>query len=109
MIVRSTGMAVAAAGAFSLGGLLMRPSDGLRRVLPTLLLFALFTFGAGSMTLVVRRGADVGVAYLSVLGLEAVLTYALSAAVFGEAITARRVVAVVLVIGGTVLLAASSP
>jgi len=56
------------------------------------------------MQAVVMRQEDMSVAYISVLGLEALLAFVCGALLFGEAISASRVCAVVLIITGVVLL-----
>ncbi len=99
-------MAMGAAVAFSVGGLLMKPADGLRALVPSALVFVLFAVGAACLAMLVRRGGDVGGAYVLVVGLEALLAFGLSALVFHEPVTTTRLLAVALVGAGTVLLAA---
>jgi quaternary ammonium compound-resistance protein SugE len=62
-----------AAAAFSIGGLLMKLSAGLTRPLPSAGFLILFVAGASVQAIGMRR-TDLGVAYIFVLGLEAVLT-----------------------------------
>jgi multidrug transporter EmrE-like cation transporter len=98
-------LALIAAGCFTAGGLLTKPADGLRRMWPTVAVLALFALGAACLTLVVHRGGEVGPPYLVVVGLEAVLAFVLAAVFFHEQVTLTRTFAVLLVLGGTVLLA----
>jgi multidrug transporter EmrE-like cation transporter len=90
---------IAAAAAFSVGGLCMKLSAGFTRPLPTLGVFALFALGAALQTLALRR-ADLGVAYIFVLGAEAVLTLLISVLVLGESCPPSRLAAVFVVIAG---------
>ncbi|HLW71284.1 MAG TPA: SMR family transporter [Candidatus Binataceae bacterium] len=90
---------ITAAMVYALGGLCMKLSDGLSRPLPTALLFILFALGAGLQALGMRR-ADLGVAYILVLGLEAVAALALSVFVLGESCSPSRLGAVAMVIIG---------
>jgi small multidrug resistance pump/quaternary ammonium compound-resistance protein SugE len=84
---------------YAVGGLCMKSSQGLTRPVPTAALFALFILGASLQTLGMRR-ADLGVAYIVVLGLEAVAALALSVFVLGENCSFTRLGAVAMVIGG---------
>jgi multidrug transporter EmrE-like cation transporter len=94
---------ILAALCFTLGGVCMKASAGLTRVWPSVLMSVLFVTGA-AMQAVVMRQEDMSVAYISVLGLEALLAFVCGALLFGEAISASRVCAVVLIITGVVLL-----
>jgi len=88
-----------AAAAFALGGLFMKLSVGLTRPLPTIAFLVLFCAGAAFQAIAMRN-AELGVAYIFVLGAEAVLTMLLSVAVLGESCPPARVAAVILVITG---------
>ncbi len=88
---------------YAVGGLCMKLSMGLSKPLPTAMLFALFLIGATLQTLGMRR-EDLGVAYIMVLGLEAVAALALSVFVLEEACPLSRLIAVGLIIGGIVWL-----
>ena len=96
-------MLVAAALAFSTGGLFMKLSDGLSRPAPTATFVALFVAGAALQALGMRRG-DLSVAYIFVLGLEAALTVLVSVFWLNESLPLPRLAAVVLVIVGVVWL-----
>ena len=62
-------MVVVAAIFFTVGGIFMKLSDGLTRVWPTLVVFALFVAGASLQTIAMKR-EDLAVTYLIVVGLE---------------------------------------
>jgi multidrug transporter EmrE-like cation transporter len=93
----------AAAFTFTLGGACMKASAGMTRPLPTVLLYLLFTAGATFQALALRR-TDLGVAYLFVLGLEAVLAFALGALFFAEAVSVWKLLGLAAVVTGVVLL-----
>jgi multidrug transporter EmrE-like cation transporter len=93
----------AAAFAFTLGGVCMKSSAGMTRPVPTVLLYLLFAAGATFQALALRR-ADLGAAYLFVLGLEAVLAFALGALFFAEAVSPWKLLGVAAIVAGVVLL-----
>lgn len=97
-------LAVSAAGCFTLGALFMRPAAGFTRVLPSVAVALCFLAGAVANTRLVHLGGALGPAYLAVVGFETVLAFTLGAVVFGEQVTAARLVAVGLVLAGTLLL-----
>jgi quaternary ammonium compound-resistance protein SugE len=94
---------ILAALSFALGGVSMKASEGLTRAWPSVLMSVLFLTGA-ALQAVGMRQEDMSVAYISVLGLEALLALACGALLFGEAISALRVCAVALIMTGVVLL-----
>lgn len=96
-------LAFLAAVCFAVGGVFMKLSEGSSRPLPTVAFLGLFLLGAVLQALALRR-ADLGVIYIAVLGLEAALTLVFSVALFREALSVSRVVAVLLIIAGVVLL-----
>jgi multidrug transporter EmrE-like cation transporter len=100
-------LAIGAAASFTVGGLMMKPAAGMSRLAPTLAFFALFLLGAACTALLVHRGGEVGPAYLIVVGIESVLAFGLSVALFGETLDVQRVTAVGLLLAGTLLLAES--
>lgn len=89
--------------AFTLGGVCMKTSAGLTRPWPTVALFALFMLGAGLQAVAMKQ-AEMGVAYIFVLGLEAVLAFLFSIYLFNEPATLTRGAAVFLIAAGIVLL-----
>jgi multidrug transporter EmrE-like cation transporter len=94
-----------AAACFTGGGLLMKPAAGLSRIGPTAGLLVLFVIGAALLALAVHRSGEVGPTYLVVVGLETVLAFVLGVALYHEQLNTMRVLAVMLVMSGTVLLA----
>ena len=97
---------VVAASAFAFGGLLMKLSAGMTRLLPTLGFLLLFCAGAALQAVAMRK-AELGVAYIFVLGAEAVLTMLFSVYALGESCPPGRAFAIVLITSGIALLRAS--
>lgn len=92
-------MLVLASVAYAVGGLFMKQSDGLSRLLPTLTFLALFASGAALQALGMKQ-ADMGVSYVFVLGVEAIAAVLLSAFVLHESYSLSRLAAISLVIVG---------
>lgn len=90
---------VLASAAYALGGLFMKLSAGLSRPAPTAAFLALFVSGAMLQALGMQ-GAPLGVSYIFVLGLEAVITVCLSALYLQEGWPLSRVAAAALVLLG---------
>ncbi len=99
----SFALAVLAALCFTTGGVFMKEADAMTRLLPTLAVFALFLVGATLNILLMRR-SDLGVAYVFVLGLEAVFAFLLGVWLFKEPVLTPRVIGVALIVSGIVLL-----
>jgi small multidrug resistance pump/quaternary ammonium compound-resistance protein SugE len=102
------GMAVAAALAFTVGGIFMKYSQGLTQPLPSLAMLGLFGLGAALLTLSIELRGELGPAYLVVLGLEAVLALAFGAMLFGEHPNPGRLFGLALLIVGMVLIEGSA-
>ncbi len=98
------GMAVAAAMAFTIGGIFMKLSQGFTQPLPSLAMLGLFVLGAALLTLSIAVRGELGPAYLFVLGLEAVLAFAFGAMLFGEHANIGRIVGLVLLVAGMILI-----
>jgi|ERR1035438_609058 multidrug transporter EmrE-like cation transporter len=94
---------VTAALLFAVGGLFMKYSDGMTKLAPGMAVLALFCGGATCQGIAMKR-AQMGVVYVFVLGLEAAVAFLLSAAVLGERVTAGKICALILILGGIVLL-----
>jgi quaternary ammonium compound-resistance protein SugE len=90
---------LAAALLFATGGLFMKLSHGATRAGATAMFLALFAGGACLQALAMKR-TDLGVAYIFVLGAEAVITVILSSLVLGEHYTASRLGAIALIVVG---------
>lgn len=97
---------VLAAAAFAIGGLCMKLSVGLTRLWPSACVFVLFCIGAALQGVAMRR-ADLGVAYILVLGVEAILALLLSVVVLGETCPPGRIGAGALILLGTIWLRAT--
>lgn len=94
---------LAAAVFFTAGGVAMKASAGMTRPTSTLVFFLCFAVGAAFQALALRY-AELGVAYVVVLGLEAVFAVALGALVFSERMSALKCGGVIAVVIGIVLL-----
>jgi small multidrug resistance pump/quaternary ammonium compound-resistance protein SugE len=99
-------LSITAALFFALGGMLMKPSEGLTRLWPSAGVFALFAVGAALNIVLVRMGEDVGPAYLAVAGAETVVALFLAWLIYGERIGSMRLGAALLISIGVVVLAA---
>jgi multidrug transporter EmrE-like cation transporter len=88
---------------FATGGLFMKFSLGLTKLSPSLLVFLFFCAGAACQSVAMKR-ADMGVAYLFVLGLEAIAAFLLSVFALRESASIARIFAVLLIVSGIVLL-----
>jgi quaternary ammonium compound-resistance protein SugE len=97
---------VLAALAFAVGGVFMKGADGVRHPWPVTAFVALFSVGAALQSLAMR-GEELGVTYILVLGLEALLAFGLGVWLFGETLKVSKVVAVLLVVAGIALLRSS--
>lgn len=99
-------LAITAALCFAGGGMLMKPSEGLTRLWPSLGVFTLFAIGAALNIVLVRIGEDVGPAYLAVAGAETVVALFLAWLIYGERVGASRLGAAALITVGVVILSA---
>ncbi len=97
-------MALGAALMFTVGGIFMKPSEGLTRPWPTVAVLGLFTIGALLLTLSVAARGELGAAYLFVLGLETVLAFSFGMFIFGERASAGRILGLVLLLAGMILI-----
>jgi quaternary ammonium compound-resistance protein SugE len=94
---------LAASAAYATGGLFMKFSAGLSRPLPVMAFALLFLTGAALQSLGMRR-ADLGAAYIFVLGVEAGLTVIFSVFVLRESLSFARAGAILMIIAGVTLL-----
>jgi len=93
----------AAAATFALGGAFMKASEGMTQLEPTLLLYLCFAAGATFQALALRK-AELGVAYIFSLGLEAVLVFVLGQVLFAEAVSCWKVLGVASILVGMVVM-----
>lgn len=96
-------MVLLAAVSFTVGGVFMKLSEGLSQLLPTLLVYLLFTAGASLQTLAMRD-SDLGVTYFVVLGLESVLAFLFGVMLFKEKYSYFNLLGVSLIVAGIVFL-----
>ena len=92
-----------AAGAYTVGGLFMRKSDGFAHALPGVMVFGCFCLGAALQTLAMKR-SELSVNYILVLGLEAALALLLSIAWLGEGMSPRKLAGLALILAGVMAL-----
>jgi multidrug transporter EmrE-like cation transporter len=100
-------MVIMAAIFFTVGGIFMKLSDGLTRVGPTLVVFALFVAGASLQTIAMKR-EDLAVTYLVVVGLESILAFLFGVLLFNESCSQGRVAGVALIALGIMSMRMSS-
>jgi multidrug transporter EmrE-like cation transporter len=96
-------LALLAALAFTVGGVVMKSADGVRHLLPVIGFVTLFGIGAALQS-TAMRGAELGATYILVLGLEAAMAFVLGVVLFDESVTAAKLSALVLIVTGIVLL-----
>ncbi len=100
-------LSLVAALLFTFGGVFMKLSNGFARLSPGFAALALFVAGATAQTYALRYG-ELGVAYVFVLGLEAILAFTFGAVFFGESVTLAKLCGVALIVGGFALLHAGA-
>src|SRR5262245_25829272 len=98
----------AAALAFAVGSGCMKASDGMVRSGPTLAMYITFAAGATFQALALRE-AELGVAYMFSLGLEAVLVFTFGQLFFAESVSLTKVLGVASVVVGMVMMNLSGP
>jgi multidrug transporter EmrE-like cation transporter len=91
---------------YAAGGLFMKQSDGVTRLLPTAAFLGLFATGAVLQAVGMRR-ADMGMSYIVVLGIEAIAAVSLSIAVLHESYSLSRLAAIALILVGIAWLRAT--
>src|SRR5262245_36999633 len=89
-------MVILAAVLFTVGGIFMKLSDGLTKLWPTLVVFALFVGGACLQTLAMKR-EDLAITYLIVVGLESILAFLFGVLLFSESYSHGRIAGVLLI------------
>ena len=97
------GTVMLAALFFTVGGVFMKLSDGLTKLWPTVIVFALFLIGTALQALAMKR-EDLAVTYLLVVGLESILAFLFGVLWFSESCTPVRIAGVLLITGGIVSL-----
>ena len=94
---------IVASVAYAAGGLFMKASAGLTRPGPTIA-FSLLFLGGAMLQALGMRTSDMGVSYVFVLGVEALVATGLSAVYLHESFPPARIAAVLLVVAGVVWL-----
>ena len=92
-----------AAALYVVGGILMKNSQGLTRLLPAVALVCCFSAGALTQAWAMKHEA-LGPSYAVVLGLEALLAVVAGHVMFTEELTGRTLAGVGLVVLGIVVL-----
>ncbi|MFJ5777114.1 DMT family transporter [Streptomyces sp. NPDC093094] len=87
----------------------IKPTAGFTRPLPTLLCFALGTVAVYLLSLAMKGGLPVGTAYAVFTGIGAVGAITLGIVVHKDPVSAGRLLALALIIGGVALARATSP
>ncbi len=90
---------ILASAAYALGGLFMKLSDGLSHAWATAAFISLFV-GGSLLQARAMKATDLGVSYVFVLGVEALIAVILSALYLREAYTPSRIAAILLVVAG---------
>jgi multidrug transporter EmrE-like cation transporter len=96
-------LTMAAALAYTVGAICMKLSEGMARLGPTLLVYVLFATGATCQIVAMRR-ASLGVAYLLVLGLEALFAFGFGVVFFRESHSVTKLFGVAAILLGILLL-----
>jgi multidrug transporter EmrE-like cation transporter len=96
------GLIVGGSFAFSVGAAFMKSSQGLTRLVPTLVVIVAFAMGA-LMTTKAVAGQSTSTAVVMGLGIEAVLTIVIGVLLLGDHVTLRNVLGIALVLGGVAL------
>ena len=94
---------IAAAMAFTLGGAFMKASHGMTRLGLTSAMYVSFAAGATFQALAMRR-AELSMAYIFILGLEALLVFGLGQVFFAEKASWLKVVGVATIVIGMILM-----
>jgi len=90
---------IAASCAFSVGGALMKASNGFNRLLPSLLVGVLFVVGAALMAKAVTHDR-LSTAFVMGLGVEAVVSVGIGATLLGERMQLSQWTGIALIVIG---------
>jgi small multidrug resistance pump len=96
-------MAIAAAIAYTIGGIFMKHSAGLSVLTPSLLVYLCFGLGASLQTMLLAK-SELGVSYILVLGLESVMAALFGAIFFKETYSVPAMVGIGLIVAGVAVL-----
>lgn len=98
-------MVLVAAFAYTLGGMYMKLSKGLSKLVPSLLVYFFLIAGA-SIEALAMNNSSLGVTYLFVIGLEFILAFLVGAFLFRENYSHGSLFGVSLIVAGIILLSA---
>lgn len=96
------GLILGGSVAFSIGAAFMKPSEGMTRLVPTLVVVASFVIGAVFLARAASKATTTSTV-IAGLGLEAGLTLAIGSLLLGDRISVRQAIGLVLVLGGVAL------
>jgi small multidrug resistance pump len=96
-------MATLAALAYTIGGIFMKLSNGLSVPMPTVMVYGCFLTGA-TLQILLTKGVDLGISYIFVLGLEAILAALFGICIFQEKLSTPHLTGIFLVVMGVALL-----
>ena len=88
--------------AFSVGAAFMKSSQGLTRIVPTLIVVVCFLLGAAFLTKAVTSEST-SFAIMVSLGLEALITIVIGVVVLGDQISLRQAIGFLVVVAGVLL------
>ena len=88
--------------AFSIGAAFMKSSEGLTRLLPTLMVVLWFLVGAALLTRAVTAEST-SFAIMVSLGIEALITVLIGAFLLGDHVSFRQALGMVVVVGGVAM------
>jgi multidrug transporter EmrE-like cation transporter len=98
-------LVMVAALAYTLGGMYMKLSKGLSKLVPSLLVYFFLIAGA-SMEAIAMEGSSLGVTYLFVIGVEFILAFLGAAFLFRESYSHGSLFGVSLIVAGIIMLSA---
>jgi small multidrug resistance pump len=101
-------IAVGAALSFTIGGIFMQMSQGLSQIVPTALIYLCFGLGATLQTLVMHKSGEMGITYVLIVGLEAILAVGFGILFFQEGYSPLKLVGITLITIGVVFLRSGS-
>jgi multidrug transporter EmrE-like cation transporter len=96
-------MAIAAAIAYSIGGVFMKLSAGFSILIPSLLVYLCFGIGASIQTLLTDQ-SQLGLSAILVIGIESVLAAGCGMAFFHETYSMPSVMGIGLIVAGVAVL-----
>ena len=99
-------LAISAALCFTTGGVFMQMSQGLSQIVPTALIYLCFGAGATLQTLLMQKSGEMGITYVIIIGLEAILAVIFGILFFKEGYSILKLAGILFIIVGVSLLRA---